>query len=1036
MKTLFPPEDTTNIGAISSILSCFKSIGVYSEELLRGRKQFFKSPSFKELNNKPVVKNGEGFCVVLSLQDGSILYATNSISNILGYPKDMLVGQCLENFLYPRDQVIFTSHLTQGLHAQFTEGRKGACESSSFYCRIRQYQSLKFGFGLSEKKPCYRTCHITLHVKDLFEDFTCLEDTTQAMCLVATVVPVQSAYKLPDEIPSMTSFSTRHNASCYFSHVDNIAIPYLGFTPQDMVGNSAFDFYHMDDLPQLKDIYELVMKEQGCPFRSKPYRFLASNGCYVVLETEWSSYVNPWTKKLEFVVGQHRVLKGPEDPKVFNEKSLEENPVSEELLKASQQIQEEIKELLTQPVKAILNSMCKTHSCKRKLAVAHQTCTLLDQIGRSTTAVAEEHGQKEGCSCSDQASVVMGEISPHQEIHNSDPSAATIFSVQNMQYQENIERFFASQPKTYSSDGSGESKNEERLNTSTDEEIEKFSGFADDNDRQLSSHSPRSARFKACGLPSSNFIQKMISKGDSGNGSVPSQNKDRKMDTINGSSSCRNAKDRSNCTVWHPLTEEALSEHNRMTQKSFVPWKEKMSNVSSPVCKGKDALHHKRSQVKEYPAGSHKHKSNHKYTLTTTPCQTEGGTNPMQALGMPYISFNFAPPFSLQSFPILAPTAPIFTSANSTSGATSFSNPVFNTSVPNFGFNSCTFFPHKNANEGHSSPFFIPGAMCVGAFPFHPSMSTIIPQTGYPLWSCGPMPNVSVSNCSQSSFPNVGSFGHQIFNPSVPVVMNTATSEVAITKAPGNLPVSQKLQGATVFMSDSGCSNSCSESQCEPTKVSTSEDGTEREVLSVKKHLPLTRRERSSSEESDSEQAQCKMRRVVKCNKIDKDEIITERPSENDMQEDTVSFSITFSFLKSDGYSSKSPSEKAEEMEVETKKESKIPFHPVRGDPPWMEGINMSPDIMFCYQLPTTNVEDVLKKDLEFLQNMKQPELVNKQLTQLESELEQEKQIKTCCYPADKTNSKQKLEFSIIEDLEEEIESQEEAILQLLAEDM
>ena len=51
------------------------------------------------------------------------------------------------------------------------------------------------------------------------------------------------------------------------------------------------------------------MKEQGHPFRSKPYRFRSQNGGFVVVETEWSSFINPWTRKLEFVIGQHRVLK-------------------------------------------------------------------------------------------------------------------------------------------------------------------------------------------------------------------------------------------------------------------------------------------------------------------------------------------------------------------------------------------------------------------------------------------------------------------------------------------------------------------------------------------------------------------------------------------------------------------------------------------------------------------------------------------------------------------------------------------------------
>jgi PAS domain len=50
------------------------------------------------------------------------------------------------------------------------------------------------------------------------------------------------------------------------------------------------------------------MKEQQNCFESRPYRFRTQNGGYVLLKTEWSSFINPWSRKLEFVIGQHRVL--------------------------------------------------------------------------------------------------------------------------------------------------------------------------------------------------------------------------------------------------------------------------------------------------------------------------------------------------------------------------------------------------------------------------------------------------------------------------------------------------------------------------------------------------------------------------------------------------------------------------------------------------------------------------------------------------------------------------------------------------------
>ena len=99
-----------------------------------------------------------------------------------------------------------------------------------------------------------------------------------------------------------------------------------------------------------KYIVEQVIKLEGASFRSKPYRFGIQNGDYVVLETEWSSFINPWTKKLEFVVGQHRILKGPANPDIFRVSCATEHSqltnISEEVLKEAKIIQEEIRTLL------------------------------------------------------------------------------------------------------------------------------------------------------------------------------------------------------------------------------------------------------------------------------------------------------------------------------------------------------------------------------------------------------------------------------------------------------------------------------------------------------------------------------------------------------------------------------------------------------------------------------------------------------------------------------------------------------------------
>ena len=76
--------------------------------------------------------------------------------------------------------------------------------------------------------------------------------------------------------------------------------------------------------------------------RSRPYRFMVRNGGYIVLETDWSCFINPWSRKLEFVIGKHTVLKGPVSPNVFAAPANEDSErctVSEGIMKEGKNVQ-------------------------------------------------------------------------------------------------------------------------------------------------------------------------------------------------------------------------------------------------------------------------------------------------------------------------------------------------------------------------------------------------------------------------------------------------------------------------------------------------------------------------------------------------------------------------------------------------------------------------------------------------------------------------------------------------------------------------
>lgn len=105
-------------------------------------------------------------------------------------------------------------------------------------------------------------------------------------------------------------FSTRHTAAGILVHIDGTSVAAIGHMPQDILGKSILDFFHPDDMMLLKTAHELLMKNTHGRVSSPPYRFLIKNGCYITLETEWTRVFNPWSRKLEFVTGDHCVLRG------------------------------------------------------------------------------------------------------------------------------------------------------------------------------------------------------------------------------------------------------------------------------------------------------------------------------------------------------------------------------------------------------------------------------------------------------------------------------------------------------------------------------------------------------------------------------------------------------------------------------------------------------------------------------------------------------------------------------------------------------
>ncbi|TFK13699.1 dystrotelin [Platysternon megacephalum] len=106
-------------------------------------------------------------------------------------------------------------------------------------------------------------------------------------------------------------------------------------------------YLHPEDHPLMVAIHRKILKFAGQPpFEHSPIRFCTQNGDYVMLNTSWCSFVNPWSRKVMFIIGRHKVRTSPLNEYVFAARSKEMSSVNKEI----RELQGQIYKLLLQPV--------------------------------------------------------------------------------------------------------------------------------------------------------------------------------------------------------------------------------------------------------------------------------------------------------------------------------------------------------------------------------------------------------------------------------------------------------------------------------------------------------------------------------------------------------------------------------------------------------------------------------------------------------------------------------------------------------------
>ena len=408
--------------------------------------------SVQESQSSQEIKAGEGFCVAVSLFDGLVMHTTNSLTSVLGYPKNMWVGRSFIDFIHADDRDTFTSQVTQNISLPLRsmsevgktyDHQEPKTTSGTFFCRIRAYNGLKHGFTIKERKTRYCPFKLVVCFSEVDKDASISSTKSpfghQIIYMFITAIPITTAYTEsfqggPIKLNSgQSEFVSKHTSQGKFSWFDECAISYTGHLPQNIIGADIFEYFHPADLVIIKEAFDVVMAEPGKPCKSKPFRFRINNGGYITISSWWSSFINPWSKQLEFIHGKHMVTQGPKITDIFNSR---EGSI-EEICDQNKGLVSAIRSCLSKtlvPSKTVpQNPVTQTSKNKKELA---------SFMGSLLEEVAKAESYKIGQSSK---ALVMGNISPHYSDSSESPP-----SYNQLTYNENLTRFFNSQPQTLS----------------------------------------------------------------------------------------------------------------------------------------------------------------------------------------------------------------------------------------------------------------------------------------------------------------------------------------------------------------------------------------------------------------------------------------------------------------------------------------------------------------------------------------------------------------------------------------------------------
>ncbi|XP_053490350.1 basic helix-loop-helix ARNT like 1b isoform X2 [Ictalurus furcatus] len=291
-----------------------------------------------------ILKAADGFLFVVGCDRGKILFVSESVYKILNYSQNDLIGQSLFDYLHPKDIAKVKEQLSSSdtvprerlidaktglpVKTDITPGPSRLCSGArrSFFCRMKSNRPLikmedkDFTSPCSKKKAdrkSFCTIHSTGYLKSwppmqkgLDEDNEPDNEGCNLSCLVAIgrlhphIVPQPMN---GDIRVKPTEYVSRHAIDGKFVFVDQRATAILAYLPQELLGTSFYEYFHQDDIGHLAECHRQVLQMRD-KINTNCYKFKVKDGSFITLRSRWFSFMNPWTKEVEYIVATNTVV--------------------------------------------------------------------------------------------------------------------------------------------------------------------------------------------------------------------------------------------------------------------------------------------------------------------------------------------------------------------------------------------------------------------------------------------------------------------------------------------------------------------------------------------------------------------------------------------------------------------------------------------------------------------------------------------------------------------------------------------------------